>query len=52
MVHRRLRPDGDRDGERGFAVPGDAFGIGAVEWQSSKELGGHASALAGVVAAA
>src|SRR5947207_12137474 len=43
--------EGDAGQQLG-AVPGDALGIGAVEWQSDEELGRHAAALAGVVAAA
>ena len=42
-----------RDGEqRSLAVAAHALGVGAVEWQAGEELGRHAAALAGVVAAA
>ena len=51
VVHRRPRR-GDGTDEGQFAVAADAFGIGTVERQTGEELGGHAAALAGVVAAA
>jgi hypothetical protein len=38
--------------ERQLAFAADALGVGAVERQPGEELGGHAAALAGVVAAA
>ena len=45
--------DGHADaGEQRLAVAVDALGVGPVERQAGEELGGHAPALAGVVAAA
>ena len=51
MVHRRSwRADGAD--ERELSVASDALGVGTVEWQAGEELGGHAPALAHVVAPA
>jgi len=31
-----------------LTVAADAFWVGAVEWQTSKKLGGHTTTLAGI----